>query len=206
MKASNSRPSNSHKMNWYTLGMAAALLLCPLRGAAQDAPPTPVQIVALDECDPVSFNASTDPSTKPGPGLGPDFCRNITLGASTSLSELFALAGKGTPDPGWDFEPDTLKIKKGTPIVVVDQGGEPHTFTEVKHFGGGFIAGLNNGEDTVTECAGGFKNLSVARTRILQGSQLQIGDLAKGEHYFQCCIHPWMRVTVDVQDHSSREK
>ena len=48
------------------------------------------QVVALDECDPVTFNAA----------VGPDFCRNVTLGAFTTLSELFALAEAGTPDPG----------------------------------------------------------------------------------------------------------
>jgi hypothetical protein len=92
-----------------------------------------------------------------------------------------------------------LHIKKGTPVVIVDQGGEPHTFTEVEKFGGGFIPGLNGGQETVPECAGGFKNVAVARTRILQGSQLQVAGLSKGEHTFQCCIHPWMRVTVDVK-------
>jgi hypothetical protein len=39
----------------------------------------------------------------------------------------------------------------------------------------------------------------VARTRILQGSNVQITDLSKGEHRFQCCIHPWMRVRVEVK-------
>ena len=92
-------------------------------------PPILAQVVALDECDPVTFNAA----------LGPDFCRNVTLGAFTTLSDLFAKAAAGTPDPGWDFEPDTVHIKKGTILSVVDQGGEPHTFTEVAHFGGGFI-------------------------------------------------------------------
>src|ERR1700759_5492795 len=58
------------------------------------------QIVALDECDPSTFNAL----------LGPDFCKNVALGASTTLSDLFAKAAEGQPDPGWDFEPDTLKI------------------------------------------------------------------------------------------------
>ena len=96
---------------------------------AQANPPSLVQVVALDECDPVTFNAA----------LGPDFCRNVTLGAFTTLSDLFAKAAAGTPDPGWDFEPDTVHIKKGTILSVVDQGGEPHTFTEVAHFGGGFI-------------------------------------------------------------------
>jgi plastocyanin len=207
MNGSSAGQSTRPRMMWYTLSMVAALLFCPFRGAAQDdAAPTPVQIVALDECDPTTFNASTDPNTKPMPGLGPDFCKNITIGAFTTLPDLFSKAASGTPDPGWDFEPDTLHIKKGTPIVVVDQGGEPHTFTEVKHFGGGFIPPLNNGEETVSECSGGFKNVAVARTRILQGSQLQVSDLSKGEHYFQCCIHPWMRVKVEVQEHGSHDK
>src|ERR1700692_835457 len=83
--------------------------------------PHVAQVVALDECDPTTFNAA----------LGPDFCKNVTLGAFTTLSDLFAKAAAGTPDPGWDFEPDVVKIKKGTTLSVVDQGGEPHTFTEV---------------------------------------------------------------------------
>jgi hypothetical protein len=58
---------------------------------------------------------------------------------------------------------------------------------------------LNGGEATAPECQGGFGNLAVARTRILQGSRLDVAGLAKGRHFFQCCIHPWMRVTVDVK-------
>lgn len=160
--------------------------------AAQDKAPAVAQIVALDECDPTTFNAA----------LGPDFCRNVALGAlgfATTLQDLFAKAGAGTPDPGWDFEPDVLKLKEGTVLSVVDQGGEPHTFTEVKKFGGGFIEGLNGGEDTVPECSGGFSNVAVAKTRIIQGSHMDMANLPKGEHHFQCCIHPWMRVTVQVK-------
>jgi plastocyanin len=155
----------------------------------QGHPPGLAQVVALDECDPVTFNAA----------LGPDFCKNVALGAFTTLSDLFAEAAAGTPDPKWDFEPDTLHIKAGTTLSVVDQGGEPHTFTEVAQFGGGFIPGLNGGENTVPECAGGFANVAVAKTRILQGSQVQITGLSKGEHRFECCIHPWMRVKVEVK-------
>lgn len=151
--------------------------------------PTPVQIVALDECDPTTFNAK----------IGPDFCKNVALGAQTTFDELFAKAAAGTPDPNWDFEPDVLKIRKGTPLIVTDQGGEPHTFTEVAHYGGGFIGDLNHGEETVPECAGGFSNLAVARTRIVQGSHLDVIGLSKGKHLFQCCIHPWMRMEVDVK-------
>src|SRR5256885_17156131 len=96
--------------------------------------------------------------------------------------------------------PDALTVRKATTINVVNQGGEPHTFTEVAKFGGGFIAPLNAPGDLVTpECDGGFSKVSVARTRILQGSQLQVTGLSKGEHLFQCCIHPWMRTTVVVK-------
>ena len=66
--------------------------------------PRLAEIVALDECDPVTFNAA----------LGPDFCKNVTLGAFTTLSDLFAKAVSGTPDPGWDFEPDAVKSRKET--------------------------------------------------------------------------------------------
>ncbi len=157
---------------------------------AQANPPSLVQVVALDECDPTTFNAA----------LGPDFCKNVALGAFTTLSDLFAEAQAGTPDPKWDFEPDTLHIKKGTTLSIVDQGGEPHTFTEVAHFGGGFIPPLNApGEDTVPECAGGFSQVAVAKTRILQGSHVEVTNLSKGEHRFQCCIHPWMRMKVEVK-------
>jgi plastocyanin len=103
------------------------------------------------------------------------------------------------PDPNWDFEPDVVTIKKQSTLSVVNQGGEPHTFTEVSHFGGGFFEPLNGGEDVVPECAGGFANLAVAKTRILQGSHLDITGLSKGTHLFECCIHPWMRVEVDVK-------
>src|SRR5262245_52953107 len=102
---------------------------------SKESSPRVAQIVALDECDPKSFNA--DPSQG---GVGPDFCKNVALGAQTSIVDLFNGASQGKPDPKWDFEPDTLKVEEGTILSVVDQGGEPHTFTEVAHFGGGFIA------------------------------------------------------------------
>jgi plastocyanin len=169
------------------------LLFAGLANTGDDLPNT-AQVVALDECDPATFNA-------PAPtAAGPDFCKNIAVGASTTFSTLFAKAAANTPDTNWDFEPDTLTIKKGATIIAVNQGGEPHTFTEVAKFAGGFIPGLNApGETVAPECDGGFSKVSVARTRILQGSQLQVTGLSKGEHYFQCCIHPWMHTTVEVK-------
>jgi plastocyanin len=157
------------------------------------AAPPPAQFVALDECDPATFNAV----------LGPDFCKNVALAAfgyATTLSDLLTGVQSDKPSHSWDFEPDSISVPQGTLIKVVDQGGEPHTFTEVQQFGGGFLPALNApGESTVPECAGGFSKVDVAKTRIIQGSTIEIPNLKKGEHRFQCCIHPWMRATVNVQ-------
>jgi len=155
------------------------------------------QVVALDECDPVSFNAALSES-------GGGFCHNVSLAAfgyATTLSDLLLGAETGSPDPGWDFEPDQMTIKQGTIVSVVDQGGEPHTFTEVSAYGNGFLPPLNPGSATsvIPECSGGFKNVAVARTRVLQGSHLDVIGLSKGKHLFQCCIHPWMRMEIDVK-------
>jgi len=147
-----------------------------------DAPKPVAQIVALDECDPTTFNAA----------IGPDFCKNVALaplGYATTIQDLFAKAAAGAPDPKWDFEPDVLSINKGTTVSVVDQGGEPHTFTEVKQFGGGFIPGLNNGEAAVPECAAGFSDNAVAKTRIIQGSTSLFTDPPKAHTIFNAvCI------------------
>src|SRR5215469_2899134 len=148
---------------------------------------TPAQVVALDECDPGTFNVLG--------AVGPGFCKNVALGytpfgSTTTFANLVAEAAAGHPDKNWDFEPDTLTVDEGTPVVAVNEGGEPHTFTEVANFGGGFIPPLNNGETAAPECSAGFSDVAVARTRILQGSQLQVKSLPKGVHYFQCCIHP----------------
>jgi len=177
-----------------TLVKIGLVISCLLLAAAMqpDAPSRIAQVVALDECDPTTFNAA----------IGSDFCKNVAiapLGYTTTFANLFAKAAAGTPDPKWDFEPDSLSVKEGTILSVVDQGGEPHTFTEVKQFGGGFIPGLNNGEAPVPECAAGFNDVAVARTRIIQGSTSLVTGLSKGTHYFQCCIHPWMRFKVEVQ-------
>ena len=181
------------KKSVLTIGFVICCLVFVGAAIQEEGPPPSVaQVVALDECDPTTFNAA----------IGPDFCKNVSLavlGYATTISDLFAEAAAGTPNKNWDFEPDRLNINKGTVVSVTDQGGEPHTFTEVKQFGGGFIPGLNSGQAPVPECAPGFSDVSVAKTRLLQGSTSQITGLSKGTHHFQCCIHPWMRVTVNVK-------
>jgi hypothetical protein len=82
----------------------------------------------------------------------------------------------------------------------VDQGGEPHTFTEVKHFSGVFIPGLNAPkEDNGSRmCRRLFKRRG-GKDSNPSSSTVQIKDLSEGKHLFQCCIHPWMRVKVEVK-------
>ncbi|HVA77405.1 MAG TPA: hypothetical protein VNF27_05895 [Candidatus Binataceae bacterium] len=178
----------------YKIATLTLLAGCLMFGGATraSAQPPAAQVVAVDECDPATFNAAT--------AVGPGFCDNVALGAQTTFANLFAEAEAGTPDPNWAFEPTQLTIKKGTTLAVMDEGGEPHTFTEVAQFGGGFIPGLNGPNEAVApECASGFSNVALAKTRILQGSQRTITGLSKGTHLFQCCIHPWMRIEVDVK-------
>jgi len=98
------------KMNTVTklciLGSCLTLVAATALAQSKSAPSVPniAQIVALDECDPTTFNAV----------LGPDFCHNVALGAFTTFNDLFAKAAAGTPDPNWDFEPDDVTVKKGT--------------------------------------------------------------------------------------------
>ena len=85
--------------------------------------------MAIDACDPTTFNAA----------LGPDYWRNVTfaaLGQAVTLSDPFSQAAAGTPNAGWDFAPNALSVVRGIPVSVVNQGGEPHTFTEVQKFVG----------------------------------------------------------------------
>ena len=171
-------------------GGMTLIVLKPVTAEAQ-APPSLAQVVALDECDPATFNVA----------LGPGFCLNVTpFGSAVPFPALLASVAAGTPNPNWDFEPDSLTIQSLTILEVVNQGGEIHTFTEVAQFGGGFVPPANPpGESVVPECAGGFSNVKVASTRILAGSHLNITGLSKGTHLFQCCIHPWMHFQVTVK-------
>src|SRR5579863_4414117 len=95
--------------------MKIGLVVCCLvfAGAiAPGGPPGVAQIVALDECDPATFDAA----------IGPDACKNVALGVlgySTTISDLFSQAAAGHPNPNWDFEPDTVSVHEGAVLSVV---------------------------------------------------------------------------------------
>ena len=93
--------------------------------------------------------------------------------------------------------PNAFTIKEGQAISATNNGGEMHTFTGVKAFGGGIVPALNTASGNTVEapeCA----NLA-ANAQIAPGGTFR-ADAAKetGTEFYQCCIHPWMRATVTV--------
>jgi hypothetical protein len=92
--------------------------------------PSPVQIQILDQCEPASFNAVLGPGACVGTG---------TVTFAQFLGELTSLQRA----PQWRFTPAQLQMQVGQKFVATNMGGETHTFTEVKLFGGGIVPLLN---------------------------------------------------------------
>jgi plastocyanin len=141
-------------------------------------------VLMRDNCEPASFNQAVGPHTCVGNG---------TTTFQQFISQLQTL--KDAPE--WRFDPSALSLPVGARIVAPNVGGEVHTFTEVKAFGGGCVDVLNMilGLTPVPECSnpGLF-----AATAAAPGGSVQTGPLAAGTHLFECLIHPWMRATVTV--------
>lgn len=152
------------------------------------------QVVMTDDCDPATFNAA----------VGPGAC--IGHGETTFQAFLAELAATRRVDD-WEFDPDDVdNIATNGRVTAQNDGGETHSFTQVKKFGGGFVAPLNapSGNPVpAPECARTVNgNLipasSALATLVPAGHQIDSAPLAAGTHLFQCCIHPWMRTVVTV--------
>jgi hypothetical protein len=156
-----------------------------------------------DYCDPATFNAA----------LGSGTCnRDTTTGAITVTGFL----GEVTSDKSagaWRFSPAEIKSKHGkVALTLQNVGGETHTFTRVKKFGGGFVDALNQASGNpvpAPECAQmvngvltpqapGADNLFIPAGGTATASTPRRDDATR----YQCCIHPWMRLVVgDNDDH-----
>ena len=149
--------------------------------ASLDASGTVRPIQILDACDPASFDAVF--------GIGT--C--VRSGGRNIFDFVGEVTAKGEAG-AWRFAPGNIEARVGQTLLAVNNGGEKHTFTEVKQFGGGLNALLNtlsHNETVAPEC-----NTS---TMIAAGaSQTDQLDEA-GVELYQCCIHPWMRTTVTVR-------
>jgi plastocyanin len=142
-----------------------------------------------DYCDPATFDAA----------VGPGACvRDTALGLITFpgfIAELQADKSVGA----WRFAPNQLKIAEGTVLHVENLGGETHTFTEVKRFGGGIVPVLNtlSGNPVVApEC---LEQPGPDNIFIPAGQSATVQE-HQGVARYQCCIHPWMRLTITPKD------
>jgi hypothetical protein len=158
-----------------------------------------------DYCDPVSFAV-----------LGPDTCQRDTSTGAITFDGFGTELGLDQSVGAWRFAPENLKAKKGVTLTLVNRGGETHTFTEVKHFGGGFVAPLNAASGNpvpAPECAqivnGNLmpqppsdENIFMPAGATVQGPTVE----SRKQELYQCCIHPWMRTVINphaavVDDH-----
>lgn len=135
----------------------------------------------MDACDPATFNAA----------VGPGTCvRNGGMTFQQFLAELTAHQSVGA----WHMAPTTLTVGVGQVLAVTNRGGETHTFTEVEEFGGGIVPSLNqlSGNTTVApECQ------TLEQEDFVEPGEVYHEDVEEaGTEKYQCCIHPWMRMTV----------
>jgi hypothetical protein len=146
-------------------------------------------IIARDACDPASFNAAlNDPTAcvKPGPITFDEF-----------LAELTATRTART----WRFNPPQATAPTGAAVLVRNTGGEVHTFTPVKKFGGGFIQFLNDltgNPVAAPECLNvpALDFVASGAQSLIPSAALSAAADANGIARVECCIHPWMRTEI----------
>lgn len=181
--------------------VAAIVLLAGIFGWAGLASSAHELVRIRDDCDPATFNEAVGPGTCEGDG-GVTFSRFI--------AELERKGEHGA----WRNNPDDTTVDAGTPIPVVNEGGEFHTLTKVAAYGGGFVEELNHLAGTpepAPECATRNPDGSLApqppgaaNLFLPAGgdSSLATGpatDFPTGEWQLQCCLHPWMRTDLTVR-------
>jgi hypothetical protein len=175
-----------------------ALLAGVAHGQAK-AQPDQLTIHIRDYCDPASFDAV----------LGNGACIRDTspgeINFTGFLTELSADQSVGA----WRFAPSQAKVAEDATLNLENLGGETHTFTLVKRFGGGFVAALNAGAGTpepAPECAQVVNGNLVPQPPGPENIFIPAGGnasmtLKSGETgRFQCCIHPWMHTTITPRD------
>jgi hypothetical protein len=144
-----------------------------------------------DQCDPTTFNEAVGPGTcSPTPTvthrvLFPDFVSQLMQNHNAR---------------GWFNNPGLVLAAPHSTIDAVNTGGEVHTFTLVKKYGGGIVSllnGLAGTPDVAPECA------SMPMSELLAPGQTDHEALPNtpGRYHYQCCIHPWMKTDVLIGNH-----
>jgi hypothetical protein len=200
-----------------TLRAATMLLVCLGLLSALALAQDPFVIGLRDACDPGTFSS---PINAAGPGT----CRPGQHG--TTKFEVFIAELQSDHIAGaWRFNPllnatqgtfqlaSTVSLTSAQATALQNTGGETHTFTKVASFGGGFVAPLNflsGNPKPAPECAQVLPdgslvpqpetatNIFVEAGKTESGPTAGSAALPAGESHWQCCIHPWMRMTIDV--------
>jgi hypothetical protein len=144
----------------------------------------------LDDCDPVTFNAV----------LGDGACIG---NGHTTFDEFIAELAATQDAHKWRNQPSQMLLNVGRPTLIENVGGEDHTFTEVAEFGGGFVNelnGISGNPIPAPECLNLANIVFIEPGTTGEGPTAGSPELPVGTHKFQCCIHPWMRTVVEVQD------
>ncbi len=143
-------------------------------------------IEARDDCDPKTFNAILGDGACVGDG-------------DTEFDELIEELIEDGEHGKWEFHADKATLRRGGSLLVKNTGGEFHTFTEVRRFGGGCVDELNEllGLEPSPLCE---DEEIFFTTGLLPGGTLPVADLSPGKHRFLCLIHPWMHATVTVEN------
>ena len=144
----------------------------------------PRSVDILDKCDPTTFNAVVGPGT-------------CTRSGGVTFSAFVAELGRYHNAEAWNFTPRRMDAQLHETIIAVNRGGEVHTFTRVAAFGGGIVPFLNqlaHTRDVVPECTALDAEDFVPPDGTYTEEINQTGKLL-----FMCCIHPWMKMTVNVR-------
>ncbi len=180
-------------------GLIAALLvgawaMCGATGLAEDkkGDGKKAKIALRDDCD------AADPAWTPlGGCTSVDGAVTVDEFNSPLFSPLSAPSIIG--HPAWRMDPTYFRSETGGTLRVTNLGGRTHTFTEVVNFGGGFIPPLNGTLLPAPECTSGPAMLT-------PGASVEVTGLSNGNHTFQCCIHPWMRILVKVEAEEAKDE
>jgi len=184
--------------------VAILLLVCFVLLSASALAQSPFTIGIRDACDPGTFTAS----------VGPFTC--IPGNHGTTKFKFFIAELQSDHIAGaWHFNPMlnatqgtfqlvTVTLASGQTTALQNTGGETHTFTKVASFGGGVVPPLNQLSGNPTPAPECLKpenptNIFVEAGTTETGPTAGSDQLPVGVTTWQCCIHPWMRMTINVQ-------
>ena len=177
----------------------------PAPRVSHDDQPGTLNVHIRDYCDPVTFAA-----------IGCNRIATPVSAGSITFPGFQAELGAEKSVGAWRFIPDRAKAEEGLSLTLQNLGGEEHTFTRVRQFGGGFVAPLNAASGNpvpAPECARMVNgqlapqppspdNIFLGPNSNATGPLVRGGEAAK----FQCCIHPWMRLTVKAKDQGDEDR